>query len=438
MKWKIPFFNKSRTREKSNPETSAPIFLKSGGEVVTPITAMKVSAFYRGVTYVSSQVSKLPWNLKDKENNYLEDNSINKLIELSPNKEMSSMFFRMLLIQQALIHGNGYAEIERDGIGRPIALWPIKSTRVSGERDKETGELWYKVSASNLNEETVYLRRKDVFHISNIHTIDGIFGQGLVYFASQILGIGLGADRFANSLFANGGLPSGYLKVDGTLSDDGKKRLKEQWQKNYGGRKVGGTALLEDGITYESISMDPTVLQFLETRQFNVKEIARYLGVPPTKLFDTEATTYNNVENANLEVIVDTLDTWTKIFEFEADRKLLNDRFGGRKTEMDLFQVFRGDMGTRGKYYSDMMQNGAITSNEIRLKEGFAPYPEGDKFYIASNNLTPTDRVDDVIDSQITKPEIKEVSENESYNEQEEEEEDLDSLVTDYIKERLR
>ena len=334
------FFNKAKTREKTNPISPWSPFVHSGGTVVTETTSMKVSAFYRGVTYLSSQVGKIPWELKDKNNQVRENDPLHKLINLSPNSEMSSMFFRMLLIQQALIKGNAYAEIERDTLGRPKALWPIKTERVSGERD-ETGKLFYKVSKANLSDDTVYLPQEDVFHISNLHTIDGIFGQGLAFFASEILGIGLGADRFANGLFTNGGLPSGYLASPGRMSEEAKKRLGEQWKDNYNGRKVGGTALLEEGITYNSISMDPDVMQFLESRQFNVREIARYLGVPPTKLFDTQAATYNNVENANLEVIVDTLDTWSKIIEIEADIKLLKGRNNGRKTEMDIFQIIR-------------------------------------------------------------------------------------------------
>ena len=184
-------------------------------------------------------------------------------------------------------------------------------------------------------------------------------------------------------------------------------RLKKSWDEQQGGRKTGGTALLEEGITYEGLNIDPEALQFIQSRQFGILEIARFLGVPPTKLFDVTAATYSNVENANLEVATDTLDSWATNLEMEADVKLLNNRFGDRFTDIDLYSIFRGDMQTRASYFKTMMSVGAMTPNQIRAREGLPPYPEGDNYYIATNNFTPVDRLDEVIDADIaqkTKP----------------------------------
>jgi phage portal protein BeeE len=165
--------------------------------------------------------------------------------------------------------------------------------------------------------------------------------------------------------------------------------------------------------------MTPDVLQFLESREFNILEIARFLGLPPSKLFDIKGQNYNSQEQSNLEVATDTLDAWTKNLEIEADIKLLNKRFGGRRTEMDLYEIFRGDMTTRANYFSKMMQAGAITPNQIRMKEGLAPYEGGDRYWIAVNNFSPADRVDEIIDSQITKNEPQPARQPETQNQQE-------------------
>ena len=123
--------------------------------------------------------------------------------------------------------------------------------------------------------------------------------------------------------------------------------------------------------------------------------------MPPTKLYDSDTSSYNNIEHANLEVAVDILDAWARNYEMEADVKLLNDGYGNRFTEMDLYAVFRGDMTTRSNYFKTMMQNAAMTPNEIRDKEGYAAYDGGDRYYIATNNFSPVDKIDELLDSQI-------------------------------------
>lgn len=392
------FFNRAKSDQIM---VSRRNFGYSAGSTVTPDTCMEVSAFYRGVIYLSTQISKLPWHVKDSNNNILE-NDISYLLNVSPNPETTAFHLKLVLIQSAIIHGNGYAEIERTIDGRVRALWPLNPRRVSPWRDPN-GKLWYVVSEGRPEGGDAYLEPRDLFIVRNVHTIDGINGLGLVGYAMQTLGISLGADKFANSLFANGGMPSGVLTHPGRLNDEAAKRLMESWKENHGGRKAGGTALLEEGVKYEPITHSPDVMQFLESRKFSVSEIARFLGIPPTKLFDSDAAKYNNIEHANLEVATDTLDTWARNLESEADMKLLAGRKGGRRTELDLYAVFRGDMETRGTYFQKMMQAGAMTPNEIRGLEGLAPYEGGDKFYIASNNFTSHDRLDEMTTASIEK-----------------------------------
>jgi HK97 family phage portal protein len=313
---------------------------------------------------------------------------------------MTSMGLKLFLVQTAIVKGNAYAEIERYIDGRPKALWPLNPNIVHPYRDAD-GVLWYHIMGSGVDGGDVYLKPKDIFIVQNFHTKDGFQGQSLIGYAMDTLGISLGADKFANALFANGGLPSGVLNYPGKLDDETFLRLKESWQESQGGRKTGSIAVLEDGVTFNPIAHAPDTLQFLESRKFNVTEIARFLGIPPTKLFDSHAAKYNNIEHANLEVATDTLDSWCRRLEAEADIKLLNGRFKGYRSEFDLYQVFRGDMDTRSKYFSLMMQCGAMTPNQIREKESMPPYKGGDRYFIATNNYTPEDRMDEVIDAQI-------------------------------------
>ena len=284
----------------NQPRGNRKLISFSGGTLVNGDTAMEVSAFYRGVTYISTQIAKLPWEVKDSDLKIKKNHRVHKLLNLAPNDETNAFMFRVKLIADALIYGNGYAEIERDLAGRVVALWPIQHNDIYPDRD-ENGTLFYRVVGGGYAGTDVILRKSEVYHVRNFHTKDGILGLGLLDYAAETIGTAKGAEKFANSLFSNGGMPSGVLETETKLSDVGLKRLLETWKTKYGGSKTGSTAILEDGLKYKAVSHDPQVLQFLESRKFSVIDIARFLGLPPTKLFDTDAATFNNIENANLE-----------------------------------------------------------------------------------------------------------------------------------------
>ena len=373
-------------------------FWQRGNTVVNEDSAMQVAAFSRGLIYISTQIAKLPWDVKDADNNIILGGP-SALLNLSPNPEMNSFMWRLVMVQQAILNGNGYAEIERDGVGRPIALWPLESSRMYLART-DNGQLYYVYCDPTGGE--IYLQPRDVFHLRNFHTKDGLCGQGVVSYGREVLGIQLAADSMAGGIFHNSGIPSGVLIHPGKLSDEAYARLKSSWEEQQGGKKSGSTSILEEGTKYEPININPEALQFLQSRQFGVLEIARFLNVPPTKLFDVTASTYSNVEQSNLEVATDTLDSWATNLEMEADVKILNNRYGGRFTDIDLYSVFRGDMKSRSDYFKAMMSVGAMTPNQIRAREGMPKYKQGDNYYIATNNFTPVDRMDELIDADIT------------------------------------
>lgn len=378
-------------------------FWHRGSTTVSEDSAMQVAAFYRGLTYISTQIAKLPWDIKDKDNN-IQSGIISDLLNLCPNPEMNAFRWRLVMVQQAVIHGNAYAEIERDGAGRPINLWPLETNRMTLLRT-DTGNLvyWY----CNPTGDDVYINPRDIFHLPNFHTKDGLIGQGVVGYGRDVLGIQIASDSMASGIFHNSGIPSGVLSHPGKLSEEAYTRLKESWAEQQGGKKSGATSILEEGMTYSAVNVDPDALQFIESRKYGVLEIARFLGIPPTKLFDTSAATYSNVENANLEVATDTLHSWAVNLEMEADVKILNNRHGGRFTEIDLYYIFRGDMKTRADYFNTMMSIASITPNQIRILEGMPGYKGGDNYYIATNNFSPVNRLDEIIDADIeqkTKP----------------------------------
>lgn len=395
------FKNERKVQYDRQPLVRSPISY-SAGTVISPNSAMEISSYFRAVTYLSTQIAKLPIKVKDRENR----NAYNKVWELlnvRPNPEMSSFQFISWIVQNAMHYGNAYVEIERTVSGEPLWLWPIMDEHVVPYRTSVGRELVYGIFPSNNPE--FFIPKEDIIHIPNLYTRDGVVGQGIVAYASDILGIGKGADKFANGLFANSGIPSGTLKVAGTLSDEAYSRLESSWRDKMGGRKTGATAILEEGATYESITMRPDMLQFLETRKFNVSEISRFTGISPSKLYDIDAQRYSNTEQDSLAFANDSVSPWTANIESQINNKLLVGRYRRFMCDFDLYSLFKADMNTRSSYFKDRMNTGSITPNEIRMMEGDEPYEGGDRFYIASNNFTPMDRMDELLDAQIDKGE---------------------------------
>lgn len=345
----------------------------------------------------------MPWDIKDFNNKVINDQSdIYDLLNIAPSgqySELSSFNWKLLMVVQCITRGNAFNEIVKDRTGRIVSLVPILNHDVCMVRDLN-GELFYQLSNTKEGG-IVYLRRDEVLHFRNLHTEDGINGLSLINYASKTLGISQGADKMAGNIFGNGGLPSGTLETDRVLSPEVIERLKEEWKRKFGGNNAGGVAVLEEGMKFNPLNFAPDVLQFLDSRKFSVLEIARFLGVPPSKLYVLEAQSYNNIEHSNLEVSNDTIDVWAKNFEGEVNIKLLDSANSKTKSDMDLYAINRGDMDTRASYFSKMMANGAMSPNEIRRKEGMEVYEGGDEYYISTNNLTPVSRHDEIIDSQV-------------------------------------
>jgi len=393
----IKILNKQKYKP-TTPTKSSFIHTYQYGQRVTSDTSMEVAAFYRGLFYIASQIAKLPWDIKTFDNKILNtNNEIYYLLNRKPNDEMTAFHWKSLMIYACHLKGNGFSEIVRSADGKIRAIYPIMDYDVCMIRDKNN-ELFYQMS-STVDGGVVYLRPEEVLHFRNVNTEDGINGLSVIHYASKVLGTAKGADRMAGNLFENAGMPSGVLQTDKVLNQDVIERLKSTWKKKYGGNAAGGVAVLEQGMQFNPINFAPDVLQFLESRKYSVLEIARFLSVPPSKLYVPESQTYNNIEHSNIEVGNDTIDVWARVFEQEVDVKLLPSR--RVKSEMDLHQLYRGDMDTRAKYYQTMISNGSMTPNEVRRKDGLEPYEGGDEFYISSNNLTPISRMNEVLDAQI-------------------------------------
>ena len=209
--------------------------------------------------------------------------------------------------------------------------------------------------------------------------------------AKNAIGLAIATEEYGAKFFANGAAPSGVLEHPGTIKDPA--RLRENWNSTFGGSANSGkVAVLEEGMKYTPISIAPEQAQFLETRKFQINEIARIFRVPPHMVGDLEKSSFSNIEQQSLEFVKYTLDPWIIRWEQSLNRSLLNP--DEKKTYFFKFNVeglLRGDYQSRMQGYATARQNGWMSANDIRELENLDKIPaeEGGDLYLINGNMLP-------------------------------------------------
>lgn len=373
----------------------------SAGKNVNERSAMQMTAVYSCVRILAEAVAGLPLHLyRYKEDGGKEraiDNNLYHLLHDEPNKEMSSFIFRETLMTHLLLWGNAYAQIIRNGKGEVVALYPLMPNKMQVDRD-ENGELYYIYTRSSdeaktMEGVTVYLTPRDVLHIPGLG-FDGLVGYSPIAMAKNAIGLAIATEEYGAKFFANGAAPSGVLEHPGTIKDP--SRLRENWNSTFGGSANSGkVAVLEEGMKYTPISISPEQAQFLETRKFQIDEIARIFRVPPHMVGDLEKSSFSNIEQQSLEFVKYTLDPWVIRWEQSLSRALLNeDEKRKYFFKFNLEGLLRGDYESRMSGYAVARQNGWMSANDIRELENMDKIPAEDvgDLYLINGNMLPLNK----------------------------------------------
>lgn len=370
----------------------------TSGKYVNERTSMQMTAVYSCVRILSEAIASLPLNTFIYTDNGGKEKAISHplyhLLHDEPNPEMSSFIFRETLMTHLLLWGNAYAQIIRNGKGEVIALYPLMPDRMTVDRDKN-GHLYYKYTKSNddaptMENGSVILSTSDVLHIPGLG-FDGLVGYSPIAMAKNAIGLAIAAEEYGSKFYANGAAPSGVLEHPGTLKDPG--RVRESWQSTFGGSaNANKVAVLEEGMKYTPISISPNEAQFLETRKFQINEIARIFRVPPHMVGDLEKSSFSNIEQQSLEFVKYTLDPWVVRWEQALYRTLLSEE--EKKTVFFKFNVeglLRGDYASRMNGYATARQNGWMSANDIRELEDLDRIPAelGGDLYLVNGNMLP-------------------------------------------------
>jgi HK97 family phage portal protein len=351
----------------------------STGITVNEHTALSFSAVYAAVALISGDVASLPLIFYRKTGNggreRFTSHSLYRILHDEPNPEMSSMTFRETLQGHLLTYGNAYAEIERDSAGRPMALWPLTPERVAPFRDT-AGRLGYRV-ASGSGEVT--FAAADMLHIPGLG-YDGMCGYSVIAKARESIALGIATERFGGAFFGNGATFGGVISYPGAKPNELviKNTQEALDSKHQGVERAHRLLALYNGAKYERMGIPPEDAQFLETRKFQVNEIARWFNIPPHKLRDLDRATFSNIEQQAVEYVTDTLRPWLTRWEHELRRKLISPL---ERNQQDIEHVveglLRGDAAGRAAFYKTMVEIGAMTVNEVRVRENMNPLPGG-------------------------------------------------------------
>lgn len=391
-----------RSRDKPQNRTSGSAYsfflgTSSSGKRVNERSAMQMTAVYSCVRILSEAVASLPLHLYRYTRTGTEkatDHSLYTILHDEPNPEMTSFVFRETLMTHLLLWGNAYAQVIRNGKGEVIALYPLMPDRMNVDRDDQ-GRLYYEYTVSNddapiNNGSRVKLLPGDVLHIPGLG-FDGLVGYSPIAMAKNAIGLAIATEEYGSKFFANGAAPSGVLEHPGTIKDPA--RIRESWQHTYGGSQNSGKiAVLEEGMKYTPISISPEQAQFLETRKFQINEIARIFRVPPHMVGDLEKSSFSNIEQQSLEFVKYTLDPWVIRWEQAMHRALLSE--DEKKDYFFKFNVeglLRGDYTSRMTGYATARQNGWMSANDIRALEDLDQIPAelGGDLYLVNGNMVP-------------------------------------------------
>ena len=360
----------------------------SSGKAVNERTAMQTTAVYSCVRILAETIASLPLHtFKHTESGKEKatEHSIYHLLADEPNPEMTSFVFRETLMGHLLLWGNAYAQIIRDGRGKVIALYPLMPDRMTVDR-ADSGEIYY---IYNKEGKQYYLRNYEVLHIPGLG-FDGLIGYSPIAMAKNAIGMAIATEEYGASFFANGANPGGVLEHPGVVKDPA--RVRESWNSVYQGTKnANRVAVLEEGMKFQSIGIPPEQAQFLQTRKFQLNEIARIFRIPPHMIGDLDKSSFSNIEQQSLEFVMYTLDPWVVRWEQAIKRALFSE--SEKKEYFVKFNVdglLRGDYQGRMNGYAVGRQNGWLSANDIRELENLNRIPEevGGDLYLVNGNMT--------------------------------------------------
>lgn len=359
----------------------------------TSAKAIENSDVFTAVHMIASDISSLRL---EKRIRGTRDNTdpIAELFNVKPNNLYNGYLFKFILVANALLNGEAFAQILRDKKGRPVELLFRPNNSVIVKMDKDTNynlEYWVRIDAPR----DLYVPPKDMLHIK-FFSVDGIRGRSPLHSLKHDLNTQEDSKKFMSRFFKNGTHNGGILKMkDGKLSKEAREKLRREWDKAYAGMdSVHGTVVMDGTMEYEPIKVDTEVLKLINTSNHSTAQVGKVFGIPRHK-FGLE-TSNMNIREMNMDYLVNTLSPYLESIVSEIEFKLLDETFGGGvyyKFNTDNYKMV--DAETKVKNAKIKLETGMSSINEVREEFGDEPIGDVGNKHLVSLNLASLEMIDE-------------------------------------------
>jgi len=397
-------------------------YSNNSGVTVNETTALNNSAVFAAVRLLTETISTLPIHLYEKEEDgrkrVVEDHPLAQLIR-KPNPEMTRNVFVEVLQGHIETYGKAFAEIVHNPkTGYPVSLHPVSPGHIQIQRNEKTKKLEYKYTPTG-----AIVPEWKMLHIVGFGS-NGIDSYSPIQLARQSIGVGLAAEEFHARYFKQGTQIGGFLSMEGELSDEAYSRLKEQMASKYKGlQKSHGLIILENNTKYEPVKLSMEDAQFLQTREFTVKEIARWFGVKAHMINDLSNATFSNIEHQGMEAVRYTFRPRVVRWEEALNSKLILPHEQGKLYfKFSLEGLLRGDVKTRYEAYRMGLMDGWLNADEVRAMEDLEPQVDdmGKAYFIPVNMMNKNYAIEGRNVPNYGTPSTEEAKEEEQVQEKEE------------------
>lgn len=365
------------------------------GTFVNEHLALNYAAVWAATRVLAEPLGSLPFHLYERFDDDSRESAIDRsefdLMHIQPNPEMGATPFRTGRAMHQINWGNGFAEIERDRNGFPVALWPIHPSRV---RPALRNDPYYKDGARYFvtqdDGSILWFKSDEILHFAGALAEDGIWGKGVIAHARESIGFGMAVDIYGQRFFGTGGHPKGLLYLPGMSDKEKRREFRREFAEVHSNPQSREPVILPVEGKYDPLFTPPEDSQFLQTKTFNREEIAMWYKIPVTFLGDLRNAHYANVELLGIHFITHSLWPIAKIIEEQCNIKLLKKSERSRYFfEYNFGGFLRGDLKTRIEAYVSALQNGIMTLNEVRRLENLSDIgPEGDQHFVQLNMTT--------------------------------------------------
>ena len=351
---------------------------------VSEQNAWTYSAVWAAVKLISETIAQLPLELyiaSDGKRRPATNHRLYDVIRNSPSERYSSFAWRETQQAHTLTWGNGYAFIQRDDMGNASGL-ALTNPGSTGVYINDDGTYFYQAT---IDSKHYRIDPADMLHIAGLG-FDGLQGKSPIKLHRETIGLSMSSTKFGAQFFGNGTNWGGVIKHPATLKGPAKENLANSMKK-FKGAGYSGLMILDEGMDYQRIGIPPDDAQFLETRRFQVSEIARIYNVPNHMLNDLEKSSFNNISELSKSFLRYTMSPWLVKWEHELNRKLLteSERNAGYYFKFNAGGLLRGTQAERYESYGKAINDGWLSRNEVRELEDRDPVDGLDEYLVPLN-----------------------------------------------------